>query len=184
MNKSQYVIRSIKHDGRLHRKWTTNWLLPNSCLPPDGMGEQTLVLINDRTKVIESDGSRWFTSIPGVAFFWPDRWYNIIALIGASGVSYYCNLASPPQGSGRHLTYIDYDLDVVVAENGTIRVEDEEEYERNKLRYRYPLSVQYNVDQGLRQLMDCISERRPPFQADLALYCYQMWKERKSEEHS
>ena len=67
--------------------------------------------------------------VPGVAFFIPETWYNIVALIDPDGIRYYCNIASPPYDGQGVITYIDYDLDVIVHSGGDVRIVDRDEYD-------------------------------------------------------
>lgn len=98
------------------------WAVPQQILHPDHINESMHVLINNQTRIRESDGREWISRIPAVSFFIPDQWFNIVALIEAQGIRYYCNIASPPYVSGDTLTYIDYDLDVVPTPDGQVQV--------------------------------------------------------------
>lgn len=111
------------------------------------------VLINSQTKIVEADGKEWVSRIPGVSFFVPGEWFNIVALMEEQGIRYYCNIASPPYVNGRVITYIDYDLDVIRLPAGDIHVVDQEEYERHKQMYHYSAIVDTKVKQGLHDLL-------------------------------
>ena len=176
-----YVIKSFKHDGHLHRSWLKNWRIPDNLLAEDDAAESMLVLVNHQTPVRESNGEEWISKIPAVAFFIPGMWYNIVALIEESGIRYYCNIASPPYVCGRVLTYIDYDLDVIVAGDGGIQIVDWEEYELHKSDYRYPDVVQRQVKAGLDALLARIYERRPPFHDERVMAYYDFWANRMPE---
>ena len=59
------------------------------------------------------------------------------AMIKTDGISYYCNIASPTLIDKDIVKYIDYDLDLKLFHNGSIKVLDENEYSRHKNKYQY-----------------------------------------------
>jgi protein associated with RNAse G/E len=174
------VIKSFKHDGHLHRMWLENWLVPDHLLHPDHATESMLVLINSLTKIREADGRDWVSKIPVVCFFIPGQWYNIVALLESTGIRYYCNIASPVYRSQEVLTYIDYDLDVIVASNGDKQIVDQHEYERHKINYHYPKIIESKVQAGLDGLHRRIDGKLPPFQDEHVWAYYNLWKSLKT----
>ncbi|MFC0215589.1 DUF402 domain-containing protein [Paenibacillus chartarius] len=171
-----YVIKSFKHDGHLHRKWLQNWLVPEHLLLPEHKKESIMVFINSQTKIQEADGKEWVSRIPGISFFIPGVWHNVVALLEENGVRYYCNVASPPYVTGNVLTYIDYDLDVILLPNGDVQVVDEEEYERHRIHYHYSEAVHLKVQRGLEAVLQRIGEGAAPFNDSWVLECYERWK--------
>ena len=172
---AHYVIKSFKHDGHLHRVWLDNWKVPESLLYPEHTKESMTVLINCRTRIREANGEEWVSKIPGVSFFIPKQWYNIVALVEEEGIRYYCNMASPPYDSGGVITYIDYDLDVIVSPDRKVQLVDQEEYAKHKRQYRYSETVEAKVRGGLEQLLLRIEQKSPPFQDDLVLHYFRTW---------
>ncbi|ANE45429.1 hypothetical protein SY83_02800 [Paenibacillus swuensis] len=173
---SSSVIKSFKHDGHLHRMWLENWLVPEVMLHKDHASESMLVLINSQTKIQEADGKQWVSRIPAVSFFIPGQWFNVVALIEDQGVRYYCNVASPPYKNGNVITYIDYDLDVIRHSNGDIQVVDQDEYDTHRLKLHYSEVVEHKVQEGLKQLLERVNNRIPPFQDDIVQHYYNTWK--------
>lgn len=171
----QCVIKSFKHNGSLHRMWERYWLVPRERLHPAHAAESMLVLVTHESFVTEHGGETWTSRVPSVAFFIPDMWFNIIALIESGGIRYYCNVASPVYRDHQVLTYIDYDLDVIRYPNGSMHVVDRDEYEVNRLIYHYSREVQRYVAGGLRRLTDRIRGRREPFSDDKVLHYYHEW---------
>ncbi len=171
-----YQIKSFKHDGHLHRVWLENWRVPESRLLREHAEEGMLVFINSQTRIRESDGKEWTSRIPGVSFFVPDKWYNIVALLEEQGVRYYCNIASPPLMYDNTLTYIDYDLDVIKLPNGSWQVVDEEEYQRHKKLYHYSAAVEQKVQSGLEELLARVQDGGAPFQDEAVRTYYASWK--------
>jgi protein associated with RNAse G/E len=174
------IIKSFKHDGHLHRVWFENWLVPEHLLHSDHATEAMLVLVNSKTKIVEADGRDWISKIPAVSFFIPGEWYNIVALLENAGIRYYCNIASPFYRSGHVLTYIDYDLDVIVSAYGQQQLLDQLEYERHKINYHYPKIVETKVQLGLEKLQQRINAKKAPFQDDLIWAYYEFWKHKET----
>jgi len=175
-----HLIKSFKHDGQLHRMWLENWLVPEALLHPDHLREGMLVLINSQTKIQEADGKEWTSRIPGVSFFVPKLWFNVVALLEDSGVRYYCNIASPPYLSQHVLTYIDYDLDVIRLSTGAVHIVDREEYERHKTLYHYSSLVESKVQSGLDAVLKRIQLAQPPFNDELVLRYYALWDKQRN----
>ena len=59
-------IQSYKHDETLHRIWEKATVVDQ--------GENFIVVVNKRTKVIESNGRFWHTREPSVTWFFQDHW--------------------------------------------------------------------------------------------------------------
>lgn len=170
-----YVIKSFKHDGHLHRMWMENWPVPVESLCSAHAEGKLLAFVNCQTKIREADGREWVSRIPGVSFFLPNRWYNVVALIEEEGIRYYCNLASPYYVNNRVLTYIDYDLDVILTAAGDVHILDQDEYERHRKQYHYSAVVETKVQAGLSELLELISRREAPFQDHCVRQYYNEW---------
>lgn len=175
-----YQIKSFKHDGHLHRVWLENWRIPEELLHDEHRQQSIVAMVNCRTKILESDGKEWMSRTPSISFFLPQTWYNIVALIEPEGIRYYCNLASPPYiQSGKVLTYIDYDLDVLITSDGKVLLLDEEEYERHQTYYRYSPLVKKKVRAGLDGLMERIGQKKPPFCDETVMQYFDDWERSK-----
>ncbi|WP_372635126.1 DUF402 domain-containing protein [Cohnella sp.] len=179
---SKCVIKSFKHDGSLHRVWLENWQVPANRLHEGLDPRKAWVLINEHTTVQESNGREWSSRIPAVTYFLPERWYNVVALLEEEGVRYYCNLASPPYRYGDVLTYIDYDLDIVVLPDGTATELDRDEYDAHKASYRYGAAVEERIESELRALRADIGVGAFPFDAAAARFYYEQWKKQMNAE--
>jgi uncharacterized protein len=175
-----YIIKSFKHNGKLHRMWLENWLVPVGLLFPEHRAESMMVLINSQTRIREADGREWVSRIPSVAFFLPGCWYNVIALIEEAGIRYYCNIASPPfiHHAERVITYIDYDLDVIRSANGEVHVVDQKEYELHQVSYHYSDTVKSKVESGLSELTERIRQGQAPFDDGMVQAYYELWKQK------
>lgn len=176
------TIKSFKHNGSLHRMWLENWRVPHGRLHPRHAAMSADVLINDHTTIREADGKEWISRVPAVAFFLPEEWFNVVALIEDSGIRYYCNIASPAYRYQDVVTYIDYDLDVVLLPDGTVLELDHDEFGRHRLEYRYDDSVIAHVNRGLIRLKSRMSDKAVPFGDEQVLRYYRDWKKSLSKE--
>lgn len=170
------IIKSFKHDGSLHRMWLENWQVPQEQLHPQHAAESIEVLLNEFTRVRESDGREWVSRVPAIAFFLPDEWFNVVALLEEPGIRYYCNIASPFYRYGRTWTYIDYDLDVMLMPGGAVHELDWDEFHRHKADYRYDAEVLARIEQGLFRLKERLDARKAPFQDEVVRGYYLQWK--------
>lgn len=170
------VIKSFKNNGSLHRVWLENWQVPGRLLHPLHASEDMWVFVNDHTTIREADGKEWVSRVPAVSFFIPGEWFNVVALLEDKGIRYYCNVASPPYRYADVLTYIDYDLDVVLMPDGASFELDRDEYDRHKEEYHYNPSVQEQVGEGLDRLQSRIAARTQPFDDDEVRRYYNDWR--------
>jgi protein associated with RNAse G/E len=175
------VIKSYKHNGRLHRMWARNWQVPKGLLLPEHAAESMYVFINHQTPIVEADGKQWISRIPAVSFFIPGEWFNVVALMEEGGVRYYCNAASPPYYQDGLLTYIDYDLDVIVPSGGGPQIVDREEYEMHRAAYHYSPETDRKVADGLQALLSRIAGGRPPFDSLAAAAYFEAWQKQSGE---
>jgi protein associated with RNAse G/E len=88
-------------------------------------------------------------------YYWLDRWYNIFRFAQPDGKlrNYYCNVNVPATFDGETLSYVDLDLDVLVAPDFSYRVLDIEDFERNAKCYGYPTEIHDKARQALDELV-------------------------------
>jgi protein associated with RNAse G/E len=173
---NQAIIKSFKHNGSIHRVWLENWRVPTEALTAEHANEQMHVFVSNQTPIIEADGKEWVSRVPSVSFFIPGQWYNIVALIETTGIRYYCNIASPSYWNGDMLTYIDYDLDVIVLPGGSYQVVDEDEYVAHQHIYHYSAIVKEKVEAGLSALLARVVARQQPFDDEAVNGYFDRWK--------
>ena len=148
-------IQSFKHDGSLHRTWSSGTVLD--------VDREKVVLITYKTWVVESDGRKWFTREPAICFYYFDRWYNVISMVRNKGVYYYCNLASPSIYDGESLKNIDYDLDVKMFPDGNYIVLDEDEFQVHQRRMNYSDTLIDIVETEKDRLVEKVKGLNYPF---------------------
>ncbi|MCI5773730.1 MAG: DUF402 domain-containing protein [Erysipelotrichaceae bacterium] len=148
-------IQSYKHNGKLHRTWSKGFVIEAN--------DDEMIIVTNKTWVIEADGRRWITREPAICFFYPDKWYNIIAMIRKNGTYYYCNMASPSIYDGEAVKNIDYDLDVKLFPDGYYEVLDENEYVEHSEMMGYSVDLKMVVEKQLKELISKIERKEAPF---------------------
>jgi protein associated with RNAse G/E len=98
-------------------------------------------------------------------YYWLDRWYNVFRFAQPNGDlrNYYCNVNVPPTFDGEILSYVDLDLDILVAPDFSYRILDLEDFETNANKYQYPSELQTRARQAIDELVIMIKTRQFPF---------------------
>jgi uncharacterized protein len=65
--------------------------------------------------------------------------------------------------SDDHVTCVDLDLDVIRRRDGSVFLDDEDEFEDNRVRYDYPNDVSERALASAQWLMSAVEQRREPF---------------------
>jgi protein associated with RNAse G/E len=151
------IVRTFKYDGSEHRRWSAQI----------SQIEGTLIIL-DAKFVEEIHHPLLGTVVPetvSVEYYWLDRWYNIFRFIQPTGElrNYYCNVNIPPIFHRNVLSYIDLDIDVLVAPDLSYTILDEDEYAANAARFNYPLEVRRRAEEALKQVIALIEEGGFPF---------------------
>lgn len=164
-------IHSYKHNKTLHRIWRSATVIKQT--------EDILVLGNYKTRVIESDGRNWMTKEPAICYFFKNHWFNVIGMLKPDGLYYYCNLSSPYLYDGEAVKYIDYDLDVRVSRDGSMKLLDEDEYLKHQVKFRYSDDIKRIVESELAVLLKMIENKEVPFDHEQIHLNYQIFKSMK-----
>ncbi|MDT7540312.1 MAG: uncharacterized protein QOE33_216 [Acidobacteriota bacterium] len=157
MNEETITVRALKYDGRLHREWRARVVRTEGPLVVvEGEFEETV------------EHAQLGTIARGTVsteHFWTDRWHSIFRFREPGGRlrNYYCNVNRPASFDGQLLTFVDLDIDVLVAPDKTFRVLDEDEFKANAARYDYSREVRERVPLALAELIELIERREFPF---------------------
>ena len=164
-NKIQII--SYKHNGVLHRVWQYAYIVRQT--------SDMIVLVNDRTNVIDGDGRRWKTKEPAVCYFFKNYWFNIICMLRNNAIYYYCNLSSPYVKDAEGLKYIDYD------------------FEFNRIDYGYSDKLVAIIENELQILLNRIDNHILSFDSNVVMKDFEIYKnlrkqldkkKKKSSKHS
>lgn len=148
-------VISYKHNGELHRVWQGVYIVHED--------EEVVITINNRAKVIDYNGRYWRAKEPAVCYFFKKKWYNVICMLKKESILYYANIASPIVTDKEGLKYIDYDLDVKLFPNGTIKVLDRDEFRFNAGIYHYSDTLKALIVANQKLVVRLMNERAAPF---------------------
>ena len=165
---NRIFIHCYKHDGQLHKTWKDAVILENT--------KEKLVLGNCNALVTKVDGRTWYTKEPAIMFFYPDKWFNIIAQLKSNGIFYYCNIASPYILEDNIVKYIDYDLDLRVFPDGGFRVLDRNEYKYHKKKMKYSKEIDMVIRYSLTELINLKRSGADPFNKESIIKYYNEYK--------
>lgn len=156
------TVQARKFDGHLHRDWQAALVLQvDSLIVVEGVFTE------------EIRHAQLGTIAPGThstEYYWTDRWYSVFRFHEPAGAlrNYYCNINQPVLFDGRVLTFVDLDIDVLVAPDFSQRILDEEEFVANAALYNYPADVREQVPHALAELTGLIKRRDYPFDRNSA----------------
>jgi uncharacterized protein len=151
------AVCAYKYDGVLHRSWAAE------LIRHDG----PLILLD--AKFAEEVNHDLLGTIAigthSLEYYWLDRWYNIFRFAQPDGSlrNYYCNVNQPPNFDGSTLSYVDLDLDILVAPDFSYQILDNDDFETNAKRYGYTEQVQANARRAIAELVTMIETRAFPF---------------------
>ena len=154
---AEIIVRACKYDGTEHRRWRARLLSREaSLLRLDARFEEEIrhALLGTVARGTQS-----------VEYYWLDRWYNVFRFHEPTGElrNYYCNVNVPPAWDGRVLSYVDLDIDILVAPDLSFRIVDEDEFETNAAHYNYPPDIRAGACAALAELIMMIESRSFPF---------------------
>jgi uncharacterized protein len=163
-------MQSYKHDGRKHRGWVKLYELP---------GEKGVMWIEPDTSVVESNGSEWSSPFPVIYWVHSEKWYNVAVLCKETGTGYYCNVASPIKYEDEQDTYtfIDYDVDLIVNEDGVYEVVDEEELTEHAQAMQYPSDILHKIAEATAELVALFEAQEGPFDPEARERWTKAWEE-------
>jgi hypothetical protein len=114
-----------------------------------------------------------FYSRPGMEF---TAAFAGVALVPAGGAAHlaafndhrataavYVDMTTPPTWDGTSLRAVDLDLDVVKRQDGTIYLDDEDEFAEHQVAYGYPPEVVAMAEQSARDVLAAVRAGQPPF---------------------
>lgn len=93
-----------------------------------------------------------------------DGWWHLHYNGGATRFSHFVDIVTQPVWvSENRYEMIDLDLDVLVHQDGTIEIDDEDEFEMHQVRYGYTEEMIQGALQSTARVVDALSEHREPF---------------------
>ena len=151
------TVQARKYDNRIHRQWQAQLVTQDDSL-----------IVVEGVFAEEIKHSLLGTIAQGTLsteYYWTDRWFSVFRFREPTGElrNYYCNINQPAEFDGHILSFIDLDIDVLIAPDLSYRILDEDEYIAHAERYNYPSAVRAQVPSALAQLIEIIERQDFPF---------------------
>ena len=162
------LIHGYKHNGNVHKSWAESLYIDEN--------DDFYIVGNNKTLVTESDGRTWKTKEPAIIFFSKKNWFNVIAQIKSTGITYYCDLASPCIIEDGTVKYIDYDLDVRVFPDYSFKILDKGEYQYHKRIMEYSDDIDNILKEELANLIEKIRSNSYPFDHKIVLENFEKYE--------
>ena len=169
-------IQCYKHDKKVHRAWLEAVVLD--------IKKDYIVCGNNKTTVIESEGTTWKTKEPAIMYFFKNKWYNIIAQMKKDGIYFYCNIATPYIIEENTIKYIDYDLDLRIFPKGDYKILDKLEYEYHKNKMNYSDDLDVVINNAMKDLIKEYVDGSFMFKKEVNIKYAELYMDLKKEEMS
>lgn len=151
------TIQALKYDKTVHRSWSCD-------------------LINETPEiwqfvgVFENEIKHPLLGVirPGTVsheYYWKNRWFNVFRFHQPEGSlrNFYCNVNLPPIFENDLLTYVDLDIDVLVAPDLSYQILDLDEFQENSRKHGYEFEVVERAKASLREIVALIENQQFPF---------------------
>ncbi|MFC9692912.1 DUF402 domain-containing protein [Kribbella sp. NPDC056951] len=96
-----------------------------------------------------------------VQLFPRGRWFTVIFNDAPRMTEIYCDITTPVEFSDDRVTMIDLDLDVIKRRDGTVLVDDEDEFALHQVKYGYPAEVVEQAQASCDWLVTAVAEDEP-----------------------
>lgn len=148
-------------------KWgdRPHWRFPGYHLGSDQYGEW---LGFPKGTHFRRPGMEFHADVDSVTLVPPDAGW--MATFHAPGiwVEVYVDMTTPPVWDGTVLRSIDLDLDVIRRADGSVFVDDEDEFLEHQVAYGYPPDVIASTEAACREVYDAVTARRAPYDGSAA----------------
>ncbi|MBW5447587.1 DUF402 domain-containing protein [Cohnella sp. CFH 77786] len=153
-------VQALKYGNRPHYEWDTILL--------ERSESHIFVLGEYGRKLHHHTKQRIFTVENWTLEFFPfDAWFTVSAdVVGGQIQQYYCNINEPAKLEDNTVSFVDLDLDLI-HRNGEWRVVDEDEFERNSVKFAYPDGLIHRAKLELANLQSRIQNKGFPFDGSL-----------------
>jgi protein associated with RNAse G/E len=151
------TVKTFKLDGKPHRTWKAELVRQEGPL-----------LVLDGTFASDIEHELLGTIAAGtrsVEYYWMERWYNVFHFSQPNGElrNYYCNISVPPSFDGSILSYVDLDLDILVAPDFSYQTLDVDDFERNCQAYGRSNEIREHAQLASDEVIGMIQARQFPF---------------------
>jgi protein associated with RNAse G/E len=99
-----------------------------------------------------------------VMLFRPDVWWTAVFNAPPAKVEIYCDITSPIRWpTTAEVTMVDLDLDVIRHRDGSVFIDDEDEFAEHRVRYAYPADVVDQARAATAWLAAAVGDGTEPF---------------------
>lgn len=157
----QITINSRKYDQTIRRSW--------KCKLVEETPDYFVFLGEFENEVNHKQLGVIIPSTISYEYYWKNEYYNVFRFHEPDGAfrNFYCNINMPPFFENNTLDYVDLDVDILVWQDFSIEILDVDEYEMNKEKYSYPVSLQQKVSESIETLLSKIKHKEFPFDINL-----------------
>ncbi|MFK4085754.1 DUF402 domain-containing protein [Kribbella sp. NPDC020789] len=96
-----------------------------------------------------------------VQLFPRERWFTAIFNDAPRMTEIYCDITTPVEFFEDRVTMIDLDLDVIKRRDGTVLVDDEDEFAEHQVKYQYPAEVIAQAQASCDWLVEAVVNEEP-----------------------
>lgn len=90
-----------------------------------------------------------------------DRWWTAIFNDEPHSTEIYCDITTPVEFTDELVTMVDLDLDVLKRRDGSVYVDDEDEFAEHQVKYSYPADVIASAAASAKWLVEAVSTEEP-----------------------
>jgi len=123
-------------------------------------------------------GGGFYLPTQSVTWCSTERWNNIAAVYESKGAFkfWYCDVSMPCTLAEEVLSYVDLDLDLIAYQDGTYRVDDEDEFLSHQRQYGYPAEIVERARAELAALIAAHAARIFPFDGSLTAFVPEVYR--------
>ena len=92
----------------------------------------------------------------------PDGWWTAIWNT-RGGISVYVDIVMPARWDGDRVTLLDLDLDVIISSDGSVKIDDEDEFAEHQVSLGYTLEMIEGAEQATAEIVAAIEADAEPF---------------------
>ncbi|GAA1019198.1 hypothetical protein Aple_098290 [Acrocarpospora pleiomorpha] len=101
--------------------------------------------------------------LPFVLLFPRDTWWTATFNPIGHKMAIYCDITTVPEWRDGEVTMVDLDLDVIKRADGTVFLDDVDEFAEHQVWLEYPLDVIENAELSATWLMTAVAQGTGPF---------------------
>lgn len=153
---SKILVKTYKYDNSLHYAWESERIIENEEYILLKSAPPRRLFHFSRNEIYEFDDY-------SLEFISKTKGYTINVDIKSTSKEFYCNICDKPKIENNTVTLIDLDIDLIIDQNYNAYYVDEDEFEINKVKYKYPPEIINSVNEMKRYLMDIYTNKQFPF---------------------